>query len=276
MSCHNNNCGCSPSGYPSANNECCTDVASYTRFAYSSALSAEANAANAQQSAEDAATTLANVVQKTGGTMTGLLVLSGDPVAALGASTKQYTDTRVLRSGDTMTGFLTLNANPTNNLHAATKIYTDTADALKVSKAGDSMSGALTVNSTITGNSIVSNGAISSNDSVAGIGYVSGAGASVTQLISQTTAVIINNICGSIVLFSAAPGLNTWYSFTVTNGAVDETDVILINQKTGANKYDIIITAVANGSFQVSFSSISGTVNEAPVFNFAVIKAVTS
>jgi hypothetical protein len=275
MSCHNNS-GCSPSGYPTSNNECCTDVASYTRFAYSSAQSAYANAQNAEQSAEDAATTLANVVQKTGDTMTGLLVLSGDPVAALGASTKQYTDTRVLRSGDTMTGFLTLNADPTNNLHAATKIYTDTADALKVSKAGDSMSGALTVNSTITGNSIVSNGAISSNDSVAGIGYVSGAGASVTQLISQTTAVIINNICGSIVLFSAAPVLNTWYSFTVTNSAVDETDVILINQKTGANKYDIIITAVANGSFQVSFSSISGTASEAPVFNFAVIKAVTS
>ena len=73
-----------------------------------------------------------------------------------------------------------------------------------------------------------------------------------------------------------APVLNTWYSFTVTNSAVEETDVILINQKTGTNKYDIIITAVGNGSFQVTFSSVSGTTNESPVFNFAVIKAVTS
>lgn len=76
MSCHNNDCGCSPSGYPSANNECCTDVASYTRFAYSSAQSAYANAQNAEQSAEDAATTLANAVLKTGSTMTGPLIVS--------------------------------------------------------------------------------------------------------------------------------------------------------------------------------------------------------
>ena len=88
MSCHNNNCGCSPSGYPSANNECCTEVADLARFAYANAQQAAASAANA-------ATTLADVVQKSGDTMTGLLVLSGGPVAALGAATKQYVDAAV-------------------------------------------------------------------------------------------------------------------------------------------------------------------------------------
>jgi len=88
MSCHNNNCGCSPSGYPSANNECCTEVADLARFAYANAQQAAASAANA-------ATTLADVVQKSGDTMTGLLVLSGGPVAALGAATKQYVDNAV-------------------------------------------------------------------------------------------------------------------------------------------------------------------------------------
>ena len=39
---------------------------------------------------------------------------------------------KVAKAGDTMTGALTLNANPTNNLHAATKQYVDSADALKV------------------------------------------------------------------------------------------------------------------------------------------------
>lgn len=52
----------------------------------------------------------------------------------------------VLKAGDTMTGFLTLNANPTANLHAATKQYVDTQDATKVSKAGDTMTGFLTLN----------------------------------------------------------------------------------------------------------------------------------
>lgn len=88
MSCHNNNCGCSPSGYPSANNECCTEVADLARFAYANAQQAAASAANA-------ATTLADVVQKSGDTMTGPLILSGDPVVALGAATKQYVDNAV-------------------------------------------------------------------------------------------------------------------------------------------------------------------------------------
>jgi len=275
MSCHNNNCGCSSCDQTTIN-QSAENIVEYTRFAYSSANSAYANAQNAQQSAIDAATTLANVVLKTGDTMTGLLILSGDPAVALGTSTKQYTDTRVFRSGDTMTGFLTLNAAPTSNLHATTKLYTDTQNALKVSKAGDSMSGALTVNSTITGDNVLSTGSIRSNDSTSGIGYSAGAGSSVTQLTSQTTGVTINNICGSINIFSFTPVINNWNFFTVTNSSVIETDVIIVNQKSGANKYDVIVTNVTNGSFQVGFSSVSGVVLEAPVFNFAVIKSVTT
>lgn len=38
-------------------------------------------------------------VNKAGDTMSGLLVLSGDPVAALGATTKQYADTKVANAG---------------------------------------------------------------------------------------------------------------------------------------------------------------------------------
>lgn len=47
-------------------------------------------------------------VTKLGDTMTGALVLSGDPTIALHATTKQYTDLRVLRAGDTMTGKLNM------------------------------------------------------------------------------------------------------------------------------------------------------------------------
>lgn len=45
-------------------------------------------------------------VLKSGDTMTGLLILSGDPSTALGAATKQYADTKVADTGDTMTGAL--------------------------------------------------------------------------------------------------------------------------------------------------------------------------
>jgi hypothetical protein len=43
-------------------------------------------------------------VAKAGDTMTGPLVLSADPTAALGAVTKQYSDGKVAKTGDTMTG----------------------------------------------------------------------------------------------------------------------------------------------------------------------------
>ena len=47
-----------------------------------------------------------------------------------------------------MTGALILNADPSVALGAATKQYVDTTDALKVNKAGDTMTGPLSHNST--------------------------------------------------------------------------------------------------------------------------------
>lgn len=74
-------------------------------------------------------TQLNSKVAISGGTMTGPLILSEDPSANLGASTKQYTDAndalRVAKSGDTMTGDLTLFSDPTSALHASTKQYVD-------------------------------------------------------------------------------------------------------------------------------------------------------
>lgn len=107
--------------------------------------------------------TLAAKLDSAGDTMTGALVLSGDPINPLEAATKQYVDnttvaldgSRVLTGlldlggfipgaahaisksyadsnylslgGGTLTGFLTLNADPLDPLEAATKQYVDTA-----------------------------------------------------------------------------------------------------------------------------------------------------
>lgn len=62
-----------------------------------------------------------------GGTMTGAIVLAADPTTALQASTKQYADTKVALAGGTMTGLLTLSGNPSANLQAAPKQYVDSA-----------------------------------------------------------------------------------------------------------------------------------------------------
>lgn len=112
-------------------------------------------------------------------------------------------------------------------------------------------------------------------DATTGIGYVTGAGGAVTQATSRTTGVTLNKVCGSITLVSAA-GTATWQSFTVTNSAVAATDVVRVVQKSGTDKNMIHVTAVAAGSFEITFATTGGTTTEQPVFNFAVLKAVAA
>lgn len=108
-----------------------------------------------------------------------------------------------------------------------------------------------------------------------GLGYGTGSGGAVTQGTSRTTGVTLNKTNGAITLFSAA-GTTTWQSFTVTNSTVAATDTIIVNQKSGTDLNEIHITAVAAGSFRISFRTTGGTTTEQPVFTFAVIKAVTA
>lgn len=107
------------------------------------------------------------------------------------------------------------------------------------------------------------------------LGYGAGTGGSVTQATSRTTGVTLDKTNGAITLVSAA-GTTTIQSFTVTNSTVAATDTIIVNQKSGTDLYRIYVTAVAAGSFRISFATLSGTTTEQPVFNFAVIKAVAA
>lgn len=125
-----------------------------------------------------------------------------------------------------------------------------------------------------TGTSLTATGVIASTGT-AGVGYATGAGGTVTQGTSRTTGVTLDKTTGAITLFSAA-GSATAATFTVTNSTVAATDVIILNQKSGTDLYDLMVTAVAAGSFNITFRTTGGTTTEQPVFNFAVIKAVAA
>ena len=114
---------------------------------------------------------------------------------------------------------------------------------------------------------------VTSNSATAGIGYATGAGGAVTQGTSRTTGVTLNTVSGAITLVSAA-GTTSWQSFTVTNSTVAATDTVIVNQKSGTDLYEIHVTAVAAGSFRISYKTTGGTTTEQLVFNYAVIKAV--
>jgi hypothetical protein len=145
-------------------------------------------------------------------------------------------------------------------------------------------SGTLTLNGTATGNivlgraatgvSLAATGAVTSSGT-AGVGYATGAGGTVTQGTNRTTGVTLNKTTGAITLVSAA-GSATPASFTVTNSTVAATDVIVLNQKSGTDKLVLLVTAVAAGSFQITFYTTGGTTTEQPVINFAVIKGVAA
>jgi len=109
----------------------------------------------------------------------------------------------------------------------------------------------------------------------AGVGYSTGAGGAVVQSTNRTTGVTLDKTTGSITLFSAA-GTTAATTFTVTNNTVVATDVIILNQKSGTDLYDLMVTAVAAGSFNITFRTTGGTTTETPVFNFAVIKGVVA
>jgi hypothetical protein len=125
-----------------------------------------------------------------------------------------------------------------------------------------------------TGTSLAVTGAVTSSGT-AGVGYATGAGGAVTQGTSRTTGVTLNKTSGAITLFSAA-GTTVATTFTVTNSTVAATDVIILNQKSGTDLYDLMVTAVGAGSFNITFRTTGGTTTEQPVFNFVVIKGVAA
>jgi hypothetical protein len=120
---------------------------------------------------------------------------------------------------------------------------------------------------TITGNTLVTG--------TGGLGYGTGSGGAITQSISRTTGVTLNKTNGAITLFTAA-GSATATTFTVTNSTVAATDVVQVSVKSATNTYLAFVSAVAASSFNITFYTTGGTASDAPVFNFAVIKAVVA
>lgn len=125
-----------------------------------------------------------------------------------------------------------------------------------------------------SGTSLAATGLLTSSGT-AGVGYATGAGGTVTQLTSRTTGVTLNKITGAITLFAAA-GSASYNTLTVTNSTVAATDTIVLSVKSGTNVYLVFVTAVAAGSFNITFNTTGGTASDSPVINFAVIKAVAA
>ena len=184
---------------------------------------------------------------------------------------------RTAMTDETGTGLLVFNATPTLVTPVITNPAVSTGTFTNPTVTTGTFTSPALVTPAIgvaTGTSLTATGVIASTGT-AGVGYATGAGGAVTQATSRTTGVTLNKTSGAITLFSAA-GSATAATFTVTNSTVAATDVIILNQKSGTDLYDLMVTAVAAGSFNISFRTTGGTTTETPVFNFAVIKGVAA
>lgn len=110
-------------------------------------------------------------------------------------------------------------------------------------------------------------------------GYAAGQGGSVVQATNKTTGVTLNKICGQITMNGAALAAAAEVAFTLTNSFISATDVLIVNiQSVGTvGAYLVSVGAVGNGSCSITVSNASaGSLSQALVINFVVIKAVNS
>jgi len=91
-------------------------------------------------------TSVGEKVSKSGDTMTGLLVLSADPSANLGAATKQYVDTAETDANTTASGYVSTHSGLTTGVHGVTGNVVGTTDTQTLTnKTIDGASNTLTV-----------------------------------------------------------------------------------------------------------------------------------
>lgn len=132
--------------------------------------------------------------------------------------------------------------------------------------------------STLTGNTTFGGSALSTSAS-GGIGYTTGSGGTVTQLTDKNTAVTLNKICGKITMASGNLTTGAQALFTLTNSSIGANDVVLVCHSSGGTNgsYEVAATNISAGSCSIWVENrTTGTLNEAIVLTFIVIKASTN
>ena len=111
-----------------------------------------------------------------------------------------------------------------------------------------------------------------------GLGFYTGAGGTITQATSKATAFTLSKMCGQITTASDALGAATIVSSTWTNSLIAATDVVIINHKSGGTlgAYTINVACLAGTATLTIRNNTAGSLSEALVLNFVLIKGVTS
>ena len=115
--------------------------------------------------------------------------------------------------------------------------------------------------------------------SVAGLGYGTGSGGTVTQATSKSTGVTLNKPSGTITMVNTLLAANTNVSFILTNSIIATGDLVLVNINDSAslNAYQACAENSRGGSVYIMLRNTTGaSLAEAVVLSFAIIKAVSA
>jgi hypothetical protein len=108
------------------------------------------------------------------------------------------------------------------------------------------------------------------------LGYGTGSGGTVTQATNKSTAVTLNKPTGQITMNNAALAAGATVTFIVNNTLVTTSDTVIVTPSNNAN-YTVLCNATTAGSFYVRVTNITaGSLSQALVISFAVIKGATS
>lgn len=209
----------------------------------------------------------------TGGT------IDGAPIGATTPSTGAFTSATI--------GGGEINSTAVGNTTPSTGAFTTLSSSglatlNSLSTASATVTGG-TINGTVIGGTTRAAGSFTTVNSnagfltsgVAGNGYTTGAGGTVTQLTSKSTAVTLNKPSGRIVMNNANLAANGQVAFTLNNSLIAEDDFPAVSVKSGATPltYAAFIGAVHNGSCDVVLRNFSGSgQSDAVVLNFILIK----
>ena len=119
-----------------------------------------------------------------------------------------------------------------------------------------------------SGNTIVTN--------VAGLGYGTGSGGTVTQATSKSTAVTLNKPTGRITMNNAALLPATSVNFTLNNSVFGDADVCIVNPLS-SDSYTVTVYQSYSGVINIRVTNYSaGSLSDALQIKFAIIKGSIS
>jgi hypothetical protein len=119
---------------------------------------------------------------------------------------------------------------------------------------------------------------VQSSSPTGGIGYIAGAGGTVTQITSKATGVTLSKVCGEITMHNAALAAATIVSFVVTNTTIEANDSIHVQHQSGGTLGAYSVNGrCAAGSATIDIrNNTAGSLGEALVLRFAVIKGAVA